>query len=243
MMTLVFWILRLYPQGWRERYEAEMGALLEQHHITLWTILDLLMGALDARLDPHYRRAHQLLPLRRFKSSWRLLVASFVAFWIALLPWFWMSQIGLDDADCSVWSVWRGNFALCVLRKTLGAPPYSTDGVLVTLILIFLPILLMIFMAVLVVARGKEADIHVQLAQVVAAGMLLLCVFCGLWLAALWPLLPQIGRFYPQTPAGLIIGMVGMGLATVLAQGAMDCGAANCLSDLRHADRKFLWPQ
>jgi hypothetical protein len=34
-MPLVIWILRLYPPAWRERYEAEMVALLEQHAITL----------------------------------------------------------------------------------------------------------------------------------------------------------------------------------------------------------------
>jgi DNA-binding PadR family transcriptional regulator len=56
IMRLVLWILRLYPPAWRERYEAEMVALLEQHQITFWTVLDLLVGALDARLDPHYRR-------------------------------------------------------------------------------------------------------------------------------------------------------------------------------------------
>jgi hypothetical protein len=52
IMRLALWILRLYPQAWRERYETEMVALLEQHHLTLWTVLDLLVGALDARLDP-----------------------------------------------------------------------------------------------------------------------------------------------------------------------------------------------
>jgi len=36
-MRLVLWILHLYPPAWRERYEAEMVALLEQHAITLWT--------------------------------------------------------------------------------------------------------------------------------------------------------------------------------------------------------------
>jgi DNA-binding PadR family transcriptional regulator len=61
IMRLVLWILRLYPPAWRERYETEMTALLEQHHLMLWTVLDLLVGALDARLDPHYRRARQLL--------------------------------------------------------------------------------------------------------------------------------------------------------------------------------------
>lgn len=53
-MKLVLWIVHLYPRAWRERYEQEMLALLEQHTVTLTTILDLLMGTLDARLDPHY---------------------------------------------------------------------------------------------------------------------------------------------------------------------------------------------
>lgn len=96
IMRLVLWILHLYPPAWRERYEAEMAALLEQHHITPWTVLDLLVGALDARLDPHYRRARQLLPLRRFQTSWRLVIGALVAFWIALLPWFWMSVLGIS---------------------------------------------------------------------------------------------------------------------------------------------------
>lgn len=228
IMRLVLWMLRLYPPAWRERYEAEMVVLLEQHAITFWTVLDLLVGALDARLDPHYRRARQLLPLRRFQSSWRLLVAGFVVFWIALLPWFWMSQIGLDDADCSTWGA---SYALCVLRKTLGAQQ-SALGLLVGLILIFLPILLMLFITMLVVARGKGTRIHLQLARAVTWGMIVLCIFCGFWLAGMWQLLPQISQFYPQTPAGLIIGIGGMGLSTVLALGAL---AASALRDMEQA--------
>jgi hypothetical protein len=41
-------LLRLYPRAWRERYEAEMLALLEQHDVTILTRIDLLRGALDA---------------------------------------------------------------------------------------------------------------------------------------------------------------------------------------------------
>jgi DNA-binding PadR family transcriptional regulator len=101
IMRLVLWILRLYPPAWRERYEMEMAALLEQHQLTFWTVLDLLVGAMDARLDPHYRRARQLLPLRRVRTSWQLAIAAFVAFWIALLPWLWLSVLGIDsDTQC-----------------------------------------------------------------------------------------------------------------------------------------------
>jgi hypothetical protein len=47
-MSLVFWILRLYPPGWRERYEAKMVALLSQQ--AGWN--EMLMSIGDGHL-PH----------------------------------------------------------------------------------------------------------------------------------------------------------------------------------------------
>jgi hypothetical protein len=45
-------LLRLYPAAWRERYGDEVAALLEEHPPTLLDHLDLIRGALDARLHP-----------------------------------------------------------------------------------------------------------------------------------------------------------------------------------------------
>src|SRR5262245_17448895 len=53
-------LLRLYPRAWRERYEAEMMALLEEHDVTLATRLDLLRGAFDAWQD---RRRSVMAPI------------------------------------------------------------------------------------------------------------------------------------------------------------------------------------
>jgi len=44
------WLLRLYPRSWRARYEAEVVAVLHQHGCTMRTLVDLAVGALDARL-------------------------------------------------------------------------------------------------------------------------------------------------------------------------------------------------
>jgi hypothetical protein len=45
------WLLRLYPRAWRRRYEEEVASLLEERHSPLdW--LDVVLGALDARLRP-----------------------------------------------------------------------------------------------------------------------------------------------------------------------------------------------
>jgi hypothetical protein len=87
MVRLGIWMLRLYPPAWRERYEAEMVALLYQHEITLWTLLDLLIGALSAHLDPHSRRRRQALPWRQLHISWRLLASAGMAFWFTSLFW------------------------------------------------------------------------------------------------------------------------------------------------------------
>lgn len=42
-------LLRLYPRAWRERYEAEFVALLEARGPCLSDMLDILLGAWDAR--------------------------------------------------------------------------------------------------------------------------------------------------------------------------------------------------
>jgi hypothetical protein len=59
-------LLKLYPRAWRERYGAEMLALLEQHDVTLATRLDLLRGAWDARTEQR-RYVMAVLPA----AAWR----------------------------------------------------------------------------------------------------------------------------------------------------------------------------
>src|SRR5579875_3539881 len=60
-MKLIDWILQVYPRAWRERYEEEIRVVLEAHDFTVLTACDLLLGALDARFDPYYRREGVLL--------------------------------------------------------------------------------------------------------------------------------------------------------------------------------------
>ena len=45
-------LIRLYPSPWRARYEAELVALLEERPPTRRDLLDLVLGAVDARLHP-----------------------------------------------------------------------------------------------------------------------------------------------------------------------------------------------
>jgi hypothetical protein len=47
------WLLRLYPRGWQRRYGAEVATLLETEKFSARLALDLIAGAIDARLNPH----------------------------------------------------------------------------------------------------------------------------------------------------------------------------------------------
>lgn len=49
-------LLNLYPRAWRNRYEAEFRAMLEEHSISAMEALDIALGAADAHLRP---QAHQ----------------------------------------------------------------------------------------------------------------------------------------------------------------------------------------
>ena len=81
------WILRLYPQGWRQRYEEEMVALLEQHTVTPATIFDLLLGALDARLDPSYRTEKALFLFKDERMIATTFLCAYGIFLFAMYNW------------------------------------------------------------------------------------------------------------------------------------------------------------
>jgi hypothetical protein len=100
-MQVAIWLVRLYPRAWRRHYEAEMLALLEQHHVTVLTILDLLFGMVTARLDPHYGSEPRLMMLsNRRKATWTFLatVGSFVL----------LAQTAEGAIDQGMWTVLFG---------------------------------------------------------------------------------------------------------------------------------------
>jgi hypothetical protein len=67
-------ILALYPRAWRERYGDELEALLEERPATLLDDLDLVRGAIDARLHPQVRGT-MVSPERETSMSVRVLGA------------------------------------------------------------------------------------------------------------------------------------------------------------------------
>ncbi len=116
-MKFLSWLLKLYPHAWRERYEIEMIALLEEHNVTLFTLFDLLLGALDARLNPFFRRQNALSSIERTS---RLRIAHSTIFWV--FPVFWMCWIAfLSDLSDALWDpLTRAHPLLAIANGVMG---------------------------------------------------------------------------------------------------------------------------
>ena len=50
------WLLRLYPRAWRERYGEEFLATVGDGPVRLQQVIDIVAGAIDARLSADVRR-------------------------------------------------------------------------------------------------------------------------------------------------------------------------------------------
>ena len=50
---LIRLLVALYPRPWRERYDAEFTALLEDHPLSALDVLDVMLGAVDARANAY----------------------------------------------------------------------------------------------------------------------------------------------------------------------------------------------
>jgi hypothetical protein len=86
------WLIRLYPREWRQRYGEEMCALLGQHKATYATFFDLLLGALDAHLDPQAWRKPMSFSPERLRKLRTAAATPFGVFPLFFVLWFVISR-------------------------------------------------------------------------------------------------------------------------------------------------------
>jgi hypothetical protein len=79
----ISWLLRLYPRSWRERYADEFSALLAEYPVTVLTIFDIALGALDARLFPQLSLERLDMLMQRLRLTTFTIFGAFVAFVVA----------------------------------------------------------------------------------------------------------------------------------------------------------------
>lgn len=61
-------LLALYPPAWRRRYATEFAALLDEQRPSLGLVLDVVLGAIDAHLDPQLADEGETSLRRRMKD-------------------------------------------------------------------------------------------------------------------------------------------------------------------------------
>ncbi len=77
------WLLRLYPADWRVRYGEEFAALLDDYPLTLFGLLDVLLGALDAHIAPLDTTGRILRMIHRPRRSAIAVFCAYIAFVLA----------------------------------------------------------------------------------------------------------------------------------------------------------------
>ena len=136
-MRIVTWILYFYPCKWRERYYEEMLEVLEQHTISMSTIFDLLLGALDARLDPSYRseEGFMLSRVRDARSLSALYIGSLALFQFSVILWMTLNMSFVFSSSSDM----AGNTEPIAIFFSTGIVPGVS---LLALLFIAVPILL-----------------------------------------------------------------------------------------------------
>lgn len=122
-------LLRLYPRAWRDRYEAEVLAVLEQAHLGRRARLDLARGALDARLHAASR-----LPAAAALLSGALWTIAGVVVVGQPAPPDWPGYL-IDILPLTIVAVVAGLFAIigCWTRQSDGGGRVGAAGALLAL--------------------------------------------------------------------------------------------------------------
>jgi hypothetical protein len=202
-MRIVTWILNFYPRRWRERYQEEMLALLEQHAISLTTILDVLLGAMDARLDPAYRTKEGFM-FHRLRDT-------------RILATIYICALAIFLFSATLWTMLNGSLAF--QDNPLGK---TSETIASTANLLIIPGLSLVALLVVAIATIKNALRDRRF------GTLIFALICfGLGIAGVFQALPlSAGPDYPLMElifAWLLIGgialCVGAGLLVTGVKG------------------------
>lgn len=187
-------LIRLYPAAWRARYEDEFLALLEERPVSPFDALDILLGALDARLRPR-SLAIELAPRRSPSMNVRLAgLAAIVGGALILI---------------AIPIVW--------LQPNI---PQEIASVLQIVIFLGVEVALLVALIGLSAAQGRRRPVMTWSAVVVpiGAGVVSLLGAVGMTLRGDEPLVAGIPSWYLWSFGllGMIVGSVLFAAATVM---------------------------
>jgi hypothetical protein len=86
------WLVALYPETWRERYEEEFLALLEDCPLSCASLIDVMVSALDAHLHSAQVFGRMLTMLQRLRSTAITVFCAYIVFVLAGLGYWNMTE-------------------------------------------------------------------------------------------------------------------------------------------------------
>jgi hypothetical protein len=191
------WLLRLYPPAWRARYAEEFLALLDACPLSIWTLWDVCLGALDARLHlaPVSEGMRPLIP--RFRTSAVTVFCAYIGFVVAGLAFGQMVEYddfqhllaSTSSVTISYWVLYAGAFIALVAVLVGGVPLAVAAGrfALATkrwrLLLLFAvpPVSLMVWLGYVVLVQTLNPNNQKLLAASLAERIVIMGVFLGLF--------------------------------------------------------------
>jgi hypothetical protein len=129
------WLIRLYPRDWRERYEAEFSALLEQCLNSPLDVFDVFLGAFDAHLrllsgDSLNWRVMNML--NKIRTSILIVFAAYIGFVIAGFALVGLADdspmarlMKTDPAVSAAWTTIQAGAAVALLAVVTGGLPLA----------------------------------------------------------------------------------------------------------------------
>lgn len=141
-MSMEKYLLRLYPRTWRERYEDEVLAMLEQRSLSFADGINLFFGALDAWLHPHlgttgmplYERMIQMFSTLR--RSLLTIFCAYIGFILAGLGFQKMTEYNDFQEAASLHSVVGLSFNLVVVGAVVALLAVLAGGLPIVLSII-----------------------------------------------------------------------------------------------------------
>ena len=129
----IHWMIRLYPHAWRERYEAEFMAVLDQYEPTMLTFLDITINAFNAHVDPTSWDERSFHPMDIFKRMGRSTGTIFLAFMAMLLSYvIFLSSLG----DIFDWTIRHNSFTDFMSRHVSGLMDLQLATLLIAMLLV-----------------------------------------------------------------------------------------------------------
>ncbi len=132
-MNVRNWLIQLYPRAWRQRYGEEFDMLLEECLHSPLDVLDIFLGALDARLGFPYELNWRLMNMvNKLRTAVLLVFAGYIGFVIGGFSFYGLvddsPMAALMKTDTQLFAAWttvQVGAAIALLAIVAGGLPIA----------------------------------------------------------------------------------------------------------------------